>query len=376
MSRYSRHIILDEIGQAGQDKINAAKVLVVGAGGLGCPVLQYLVAAGVGTIGIVDFDTVEESNLQRQVLFGTTSIGRNKAEVAKEVLSNLNPTIHIESYVEKLSPSNISTIFQDYDIIVDATDNFATRYLINDAAIVFEKTVVYGAIYKFEGQVTVFNHNNGPSYRCLFPNPPQKDAVPNCSEIGVLGVLPGIIGTMQANEVLKLILGIGIPLSRKLYCFNALTNQSTTIGIKRNDAIIAAVKQRGLNFEIVDDTTFCTNTTSEIEMKEIISEENIQFIDVRALSEMPRIEKEDILEIPLPQLAENLQRLSTTKKIIVFCKSGIRSAQAVTLLKKHKINNCWSLKDGVSAFAKSSLRDSRPEGERSVKAELKTIYNE
>ena len=174
MSRYSRHISLDEIGQAGQDKIGAAKVLVVGAGGLGCPVLQYLAAAGIGTIGIVDFDTVEESNLQRQVLFGTASIGRKKAEVAKEVLSNLNTTITIHSYTEKLSPENVASIFEAYDIIVDATDNFATRYLINDAAIVLDKRVVYGAIYKFEGQVTVFNHHNGPSYRCIFPNPPQR----------------------------------------------------------------------------------------------------------------------------------------------------------------------------------------------------------
>jgi molybdopterin/thiamine biosynthesis adenylyltransferase/rhodanese-related sulfurtransferase len=357
MSRYNRHIILDEIGQTGQDKISAAKVLVIGAGGLGCPVLQYLAAAGVGTIGIVDYDTIDESNLQRQVLYSTASIGQKKAVAARERLQQLNPTITIEIYPEKLVSYNVIRIFKGYDIVVDGTDNFTTRYLINDASIILNKPLVYGAIYKFEGQVTVFNYQDGPSYRCLFPNPPQKGAVPNCSEIGVLGVLPGIIGTLQANEVLKLIVGIGISLSRKLYCFNALTNQSTTIGIKRNEAIIASVKQRGLNFEIIDDTNFCANETSEIEMEPLISEENIQFVDVRALSEMPRIAREDLLEIPLEQLGENLQLISKTKKVVVFCKSGIRSAQAVAQLKEHNIINCWSLKDGVSAFKKSSLQD-------------------
>ena len=352
MSRYNRHIILDEIGQAGQDKINAAKVLVIGAGGLGCPVLQYLVAAGVGTIGIVDFDTVDESNLQRQVLYSTISIGQNKAIAAKERLLQLNPTISIHSYPEKLVSDNVIKIFTGYDIIVDGTDNFSARYLINDAAIILDKPIVYGAIYKFEGQVSVFNYREGPSYRCLFPNPPKKNSVPNCSEIGVLGVLPGIIGSMQANEVLKIILGIGTSLSGKLYCFNALTNQSIIIGIKKEEITIALVKQRGSNFEIIEDTSFCFNDASEIGIETITSEENIQFLDVRALSEMPRIEQEGILEIPLHQLTENLELISKNKKIIVFCKSGIRSAQAVALLKEHNITNCWSLKAGVSAFAK------------------------
>mgnify|MGYP003630970490 CR=1 FL=1 len=353
MDRYNRHIILDEIGQAGQDRITAAKVLVIGAGGLGCPALQYLVAAGVGTIGIVDYDTVDESNLQRQILYGTASIGKKKVVAAKERLHQLNPTISINTYAEKLVAENIVRIFKDYDIIVDGTDNFPARYLINDASILLHKPLVYGAIYKFEGQVTVFNYQDGPSYRCLFPNPPQKGSVPNCSEIGVLGVLPGIIGTMQANEVLKLILGIGTSLSRKLYCLNALTNQSMNIAIKRDEAIIEEVKQRGFNFEIIEDTTFCFNVASEIEIVQITSEENIQFIDVRALSEMPRIELKDVLEIPLPQLVEKLHLISSNKKIIVFCKSGIRSKQAVSILQQHNISNCYSLKEGVSAFSET-----------------------
>ncbi|MBJ7880409.1 HesA/MoeB/ThiF family protein [Gelidibacter salicanalis] len=353
MSRYSRHIVLDEIGQAGQDKISAAKVLVIGAGGLGCPVLQYLVAAGIGKIGVVDYDTVDESNLQRQVLYNTASIGQKKVIAAKERLQQLNPTITIETYPEKLVSENVIEIFKDYDIIVDGTDNFSTRYLINDAAIILDKPLVYGAIFKFEGQVTVFNYKGGPSYRCLFPTPPQKGSVPNCSEIGVLGVLPGIIGTMQANEVLKIILGIGTPLSGKLYCFNTLTNQSMTIGINREEPTIAMVKQRGLNFENIEETTFCSNNAFEIGIESIISEDDIQFIDVRGLSEMPRIEREDILEIPLPQLTKRLELISRKKKIIIFCKSGIRSAQAVAILKEQNITNCWSLKDGVSAFTKA-----------------------
>lgn len=349
MSRYSRHISLKEIGITGQDKINASKVLVIGAGGLGCPLLQYLVAAGVGTIGIVDFDVVDISNLQRQVLFGMSSIGKNKAEVAKEVLLHLNPTIKINAYSEKLTPKTIATIIEPYEIIVDATDNFASRYLINDATVVLEKPLVYGAIYKFEGQVSVFNYKNGPSYRCVFPNPPQKGTMPNCSEVGVLGVLPGIIGTMQANEVLKIILNIGESLSGKLYCFNALTNRSSTIGIARNEDQITKVKNRGSHFKNLDDSFFCASMISEITLENII-EEDIQYIDVRELSEQPRMDLKCLIEIPLRELSNQIHAISRDKKTVVFCQSGIRSKQAVTLLKEHNISNCYSLKDGVSAF--------------------------
>lgn len=349
MSRYSRHISLKEIGIAGQDKINTAKVLVVGAGGLGCPVLQYLAAAGVGTIGIVDFDTIDESNLQRQILFGTSSIGKYKALVAKEVLFHLNPTITVNAYVEKLTPENALDLFKPYNIVVDATDNFASRYLISDASVILEKPLVYGAIYKFEGQVTVFNYQNGPCYRCLFPDPTQKSTAPNCAELGVLGVLPGIIGTMQANEVLKIILGIGSPLSGKLYCYNALTNQATTINIARNDAEILRVKKHGLAFEILDDSFFCATSSPEISIENIISED-IQYIDVREFHEQPRVTLKDLIEIPLGELHLHLEKVSKDKKVVVFCKHEIRSKEAVTILKEHGISNCWSLKDGVSAF--------------------------
>ncbi len=355
MSRYSRHISLKEVGAEGQEKIGASKVLVIGAGGLGSPILQYLTAAGVGTIGIVDFDVVEESNLQRQVLFGTTSIGRNKAEVAKEILSNLNPTIKIKSYRQKMNPENIANIVIPYDIIVDATDNFASRYLINDAAVILEKPLVYGAIYKFEGQVSVFNYKDGPSYRCVFPIPPKEGSVPNCSEVGVLGVLPGIIGTLQANEVLKIILDMGELLSGKLYCFNALNNQSHTINVGRNQLEIDKVKLRGHNFEIVEPLFYCTSPVSEVSL-ENNSEEYVQYIDVRELHEQPRIHMECLLEIPLENLMNQIKTISKEKRVIVFCKSGARSKQAVAMLQEHGITDCYSLKGGVSAFKRASLQ--------------------
>ena len=234
MERYSRHIALNEIGVRGQEKISKAKVLVVGAGGLGCPVLQYLAAAGIGTLGIVDFDVVEESNLQRQILYGTSTTGENKALAAKKKLEDLNPTISIDAIPEKLAYSNVVSLFNQYDIIVDGSDNFETRYLINDAALITNRPVVFGAIFKFEGQLSVFNYNNGPTYRCLFPVPPTKENIPNCSEVGVLGVLPGIVGSMQANEVLKIVLGIGEVLSGKLCCYNSKTNDFQILLIQKN----------------------------------------------------------------------------------------------------------------------------------------------
>ncbi|MBT8253048.1 MAG: HesA/MoeB/ThiF family protein, partial [Bacteroidia bacterium] len=241
MKRYNRHIVLPEIGKQGQNKISAARVLVIGAGGLGCPVLMYLAAAGVGTLGIIDFDVVEESNLQRQVLFGNSSLGLNKALMAKERLNDLNPTINIDAYPERLTSVNALDLFNNYDIVVDGSDNFGTRYLVNDASIITKTPLVYGAIYKFEGQLSVFNYDEGPSYRCLFSTPPKAGTVPNCDEIGVLGVLPGIIGTMQANEVLKIILQNEGVLSGRLLCYDSRSAKFYEIGVKRSDSLINKV---------------------------------------------------------------------------------------------------------------------------------------
>ena len=352
MSRYNRHIILPEIGQTGQEKLTNAKVLVVGAGGLGCPVLQYLAAAGIGTLGVIDFDVVEESNLQRQILFGTSSLGKNKAEAAKKRLEDLNNEISIIAYPEKLTYQNALELFNQYDLIVDGSDNFETRYLINDACIITNKPLVFGAIYKFEGQVSVFNHQNGPSYRCLFPNLPKKDAVPNCSAIGVLGVLPGIIGSMQANEVLKIILGIGAVLNGKLLCYNALTSQTSILKISKSEAEISKILKEKDNFYEKELISNCELETIEISIKAVLEKENVQFIDVREANELPKIESIIITSIPLSELENSIHKIDSGKQKVVFCQSGIRSKQAVSILNNLNISNCFSIKEGASEIQK------------------------
>lgn len=354
-NRYSRHILLPEIGKVGQQKINDAKVLVVGAGGLGCPILQYLTAAGIGTLGIVDFDVVDESNLQRQILYGTSSLGVNKALAAKERLSDLNSLITINAYPEKLTPDNALGLFQQYDIIVDGTDNFSTRYLINDAVILTNKPLVYGAIYKFEGQVAVFNYKNGPSYRCLFPAPPEEGTIGNCADIGVLGVLPGIIGIMQANEVLKLVLDLGTVLSGKLLCFNALSNTSITLKLKRSELEIEKVISQKEQFKSIHSKAIsCETPVIEISIEDALQKENVQFIDVREPHEQPKLEHLNPVEIPLGTLKENLNKIDPKIETVVFCQSGVRSKKAVSLLQEQHITNCSSLKGGALAFLEYS----------------------
>lgn len=350
MSRYSRHIVLNEIGPRGQEKISKARVLVIGAGGLGCPVLQYLTAAGVGTLGIIDFDTVEESNLQRQVLFGTSSLGKNKALAAQERLMDLNNTISINVYPFKLTPSNALELFSEYNIIVDGSDNFPTRYMANDAAILADKPLVYGAIFKFEGQVTVFNYQGGPSYRCLFPSIPKDGSVANCSEIGVLGVLPGIIGSMQANEVLKIILGLGNVLSGHLLLYNALTTQTSTITIPRSNTMIDEVLASQATFHQNKYSFDCESPIPEISIKDISDLNHVQFIDVREPHESPKVFMENLSEIPLNDLLKGIDEISSEKQKIIFCASGVRSKKAVSILKAHKIDECYSLEGGVQAI--------------------------
>lgn len=347
MSRYDRHIILSEIGQSGQDKLKHAKVLVVGAGGLGCPVLQYLTAAGVGNLGIIDFDVVEKSNLQRQILFGTSSLGQNKTEAAKTRLEDLNNEISIIAYAEKLTYKNALELFNQYDIIVDGTDNFETRYLINDACIITNKPLVFGAIYKFEGQVSVFNYQNGPSYRCLFPNPPQENSVPNCSEVGVLGVLPGIIGSMQANEVLKIILEIGEVLSGKLLCYDALTTTTTILKIRKSETTVNSVLEDKDTFTKKEVDFNCEFTSEVVLIKDVFSKKHIQFIDVREVHEFPKINGIEITAIPLSELKNSIDKIDSEKQKVIFCQSGIRSKKAVTILQKLDKKNCFSLKEGA-----------------------------
>lgn len=353
--RYSRHLLLNEVGEAGQLNLKAARVLMIGAGGLGCPALQYLAAAGVGSIGIVDFDQVDRSNLQRQILYTTVDIGVNKALAAKERLLSMNPQINIEAYPFRLTASNALKLIAEYDIVVDGTDNFSTRYLVNDACVICEKPLVYGSIYKFEGQVAVFNHNNGPSYRCLFPEAPAAGTMPSCSEIGVLGVLPGMIGCMQANEVLKLILEIGEPLSGRLLVYDALKASSVVLNVNANPQIIEATKARAATFSQKQENYSCmiTETLKEMTAEELASNmKDYIFVDVREAHEMPKIEALNALNLPLSSLANSVDGIPKDKPVVVFCQKGIRSRHAIEFLQdKHGFNNLINLKHGILSWS-------------------------
>ncbi|MCO6498827.1 MAG: molybdopterin-synthase adenylyltransferase MoeB [Vicingus serpentipes] len=356
-NRYNRHILLDKVGLEGQEKLKAAKVLVIGAGGLGCPVLQYLTAAGVGTIGLIDFDVVDESNLQRQILFTTADVGKLKVEAAKEKLSQQNPLVQFDVYPEKLTTSNALSIFSKYDIVIDGTDNFSTRYLVNDACVITGKPLVYGAIYKFEGQVSVFNHKGGPSYRCLFPEPPKAGSVPSCSDVGVIGVLPGLIGTQQANEAIKIILEIGVPLSGKLQTYNALNNAFMMLNVKRSEEQINKIINESANFETFDYDFFCGVKQQNTISKEIavdglkeLYEKGIDFqvVDVRGEWEQPRIEKGNVLIAPLDELDEFVSQIAKDKQVVVVCQKGIRSRMAIEQLEnEYNYNNLINLEGGI-----------------------------
>ncbi len=350
-SRYQRQVILPEVGEDGQIKIENSKVLVIGAGGLGCPILQYLVAAGIGTIGIIDFDVVDISNLHRQILYGKSSVGINKAIAARDRLKDLNPEINIIAYPEKLTTKNAISIFTQFDIIVDGTDNFSTRYLVNDACVITKKPLVYGAIFKFEGQVSVFNYKNGPTYRCLFPEPPKAGSVPSCAEIGVLGVLPGIIGSMQANEVLKIILNLGDVLNGKLFTYDCLTTQSSAYGVPQDASQISKVLEAAGDFETTDYDLFCgIKQVRDVMAKDAFQIENAQFIDVREAHEQPKIDNLNPLYIPLSELLEELHTIKKDKQVIVFCQSGIRSRKALEILEENGFDKISHITGGAIAL--------------------------
>jgi adenylyltransferase/sulfurtransferase len=343
-SQYSRHLSLEDVGERGQLQLKQANILVIGAGGLSCPVLQYLAAAGVGTIGIVDNDKVDQSNLQRQILYTHEDIGIFKVEAAVSHLKKLNPYIQLHSYNTKLGNDNALTLFESYDIIVDGTDNFPTRYLINDAAVILGKAVVFGSINKFEGQVSVFNYNNGPTYRCLFPSPPSPELVPNCSEAGVLGVLPGIIGSLQANEVLKIILGLGNILSGKLLTFNALSLKQELFHFKKNSSLaIASLAQDYPKFCGLDDGF------EEITYQDYLQQADaFNLLDVRSKAEREKLYIESF-HIPLEELEDRYTELAANKPLLVFCKSGVRSKLAIQILEsKNYENKLVSLKGGLA----------------------------
>ncbi len=372
IARYSRHIIIPEFNIEGQRKLKNAKVLVIGSGGLGSPLLLYLTAAGVGTIGIVDFDVVDDSNLQRQVLFTVPDVGRPKVEAAKERLQALNPFINIITYNTQLNSENALEIFKDYDVIADGTDNFPTRYLVNDASVLLGKPNVYASIFRFEGQVSVFNYTNkdgevGPNYRDLFPEPPPAELVPNCAEGGVIGVLPGMIGTMQANEVIKVITGVGEPLAGRLFLLDAATFETRILKVRRN-------KNNPLNGEnptqtgLIDYVQFCDvklpGAVAESEKKEVkevtvhelksLQEEgaNFQLIDVRETYEYDIVNLAGEL-IPLKTVTDAAERIAKDKQVIIHCRSGKRSADAIRQLEAlFGYDNLYNLKGGVLAYAK------------------------
>jgi sulfur-carrier protein adenylyltransferase/sulfurtransferase len=335
LSRYSRNILLKEVGIEGQEKLLAAKVLMVGAGGLGCPALQYLTAAGVGHIGIIDFDYVDESNLQRQTLFTTADIGKNKAICAKERLHALNPYIELIAFDFSLTTNNALDLFDQYDIIIDGSDNFSTRYLINDASLIKNKPVVYGAINQFDGHVSVFNFKNGPSYRCLFPTPPEPDSIPSCSEAGVLGVLPGIIGTMQANEVIKLILGLDGLLNGKMLVYNAIESETYKLSIAKSSTKTISKSE----FLEMDYDVFCGIIPKNKSELNYFEEKGYKVVDLREEWEISDQNKRH-LQIPFSQLNDKLSKLKINGKYILFCENGERSESAIQFLRsEHNFTN-------------------------------------
>jgi sulfur-carrier protein adenylyltransferase/sulfurtransferase len=364
LARYDRHIIIPGFGMEAQQKLKAAKVLVVGSGGLGSPVLLYLAAAGVGTIGIVDFDIVDDSNLQRQVLFGVESVGKPKVEAAKKRLEALNPYIQLRLYNTHLNSQNALDILRDYDVIADGTDNFPTRYLVNDAAVLLGKTNVYASIFQFEGQVSVFNYRNaqgrfGPNYRDLYPTPPPPGLVPSCAEGGVLGVLPGIIGSLQALEVIKVITGVGEPLSGRFYIFDALNFESRTFTIKAREDNPINGKNPTIT-ALIDYEQFCgmraveEKTMKEITAKELydwqVKGEPFQLIDVREPHEYDIVNIGGTL-IPLGTVASHADEIDRDKKVVIHCKMGGRSAKAIRELEeKFGFTNLYNLKGGILAY--------------------------
>jgi molybdopterin/thiamine biosynthesis adenylyltransferase/rhodanese-related sulfurtransferase len=361
LARYSRHIIIPEFNIEGQKKLKAAKVLVIGTGGLGSPMLLYLAAAGVGTIGIVDFDVVDDSNLQRQVLYSVKDVGRPKVEAAKERILGLNPHINVIAYNEHLSSKNALEIFKDYDVVADGTDNFPTRYLVNDACVLTGIPNVYASIFRFDGQVSVFNYNNGPNYRDLYPEPPPPGLVPSCAEGGVLGVLPGIIGSLQANEVIKVITGIGETLSGRLFAFDAL-NFSTKIFKIGKDKSNPLNGENPTIKELIDYQQFCgivpdviNEKVKEITVQELKqkmdAKEDFQLIDVREKHEYDFVNLGAEL-IPLNTVLDNVEKFSRDKQVIVHCKGGVRSAKAIQALEEKGFNNLYNLKGGIVAYAK------------------------
>lgn len=364
--RYSRHLLIPEVGLEGQAKLKSSSVLIVGTGGLGSPAALYLAAAGIGRIGLVDFDKVDSSNLQRQIVHGTSTIGGLKVESAKTRLNDLNPRIQIDAINEPFTSENALMIARDYDIIIDGTDNFPTRYLTNDTAVLLGKPLVYGSIYRFDGQASVFYARKGPCYRCLFPEPPPPGMVPSCAEGGVLGILPGTIGTIQATEAIKLILGIGDSLIGRLLLYNALDMTFDFVQLKKNPGCKICGAKPTI-FQLIDYEEFCGVPGHDHEIE--LSDPNWD-IDVLKLSSLLRSSTQPLLvdvrephellisalpgaiNIPLGSLSSRLNELDSAREMVIFCKGGTRSRRALELLLSSGFKKIKNLKGGINAWAK------------------------
>ena len=362
--RYSRHLIIPEIGMTGQKRLKNAKVLVVGAGGLGSPALLYLAAAGVGTLGIVDFDVVDESNLQRQVIHGQSDIGRPKALSARDSIAEINPYVNVVVYDEPLTVDNVMDIFAQFDLIVDGTDNFATRYMVNDACVLLGKPYAWGSIYRFDGQASVFWAEYGPCYRCLYPDPPPPGMVPSCAEGGVLGVLCASIGSIQVNEAIKLITGIGDSLSGRLMIYDALEMSYRTVRIRKDPECAICGKNPTIT-ELIDYDAFCGvlsedaqeaasgSTITATELKSMLDNgDDIFLVDVREPNEYEIVSIPGSVLIPKDQFLTGaaLERLPQDKRIVLHCKSGARSAEALAVVKNAGFSDAVHVGGGVLAW--------------------------
>ncbi len=363
--RYSRHLLIPEVGLEGQRKLKNSSALIIGTGGLGSPVSLYLAAAGIGRIGLVDYDVVDSSNLQRQVIHGTSTVGKLKVESARAKLLDLNPEIQVDVYNEPYTSENALRIAKDYDIILDGTDNFPTRYLTNDVAVFLGKPNVYASIYRFDGQVSVFYAKEGPCYRCLFPEPPPPGLVPSCAEGGVLGVLPGTIGTIQATEALKVLLGIGEPLIGKLLLYNALDMSFDFVKLKKNPNCRVCGPNADIK-ELIDYEEFCGVPSHDHEegsaganwditvqeLAERVKTNHLKLVDVREPHELEISRLPNATNIPLGQLAARLSELDSAEEMVIFCKSGSRSARGLELLTSAGFKKVKNLKGGINAWAR------------------------
>jgi molybdopterin/thiamine biosynthesis adenylyltransferase/rhodanese-related sulfurtransferase len=364
VKRYSRHLIIPEIGMTGQKRLKNARVLVVGAGGLGSPALLYLAAAGVGTLGVIDFDVVDESNLQRQIIHGQADIGRLKAESARDSIAQVNPFVNVQVHTEALSNDNVLEIFADYDLIVDGTDNFATRYMVNDACVLLGKPYVWGSIYRFDGQASVFWAEYGPCYRCLYPDPPPPGMVPSCAEGGVLGVLCASIGSIQVNEAIKLLTGVGESLAGRLMIYDALEMTYRTVRVRKDPECAICGKNPTIT-GLIDYDAFCGaisedaaaaatgSTISATELKEMLDrKDNIFLIDVREPNEYEIVSIPGATLIPKDQFLTGsaLEKLPQDKRIVLHCKSGARSAEALAVVKNAGFSDAVHVGGGVLAW--------------------------